>query len=375
MPKTYSFKNQGANVVVQFHGFIGEGYDIKVKEFISDFDAATAGIQNVIIEINSGGGSVVDGFSIIDQLKSRKKNITCRVVGMAASMGFVFMLVAKRIEMMPNATLMVHRVSVGTGGDADQIRDMAILCEKYEARIIAMIMERTQLDEKTIKGWFVSGRDKWISAEEALTFNLIDAVIDAPKNTVLPVFTDAQSVYNFYNTILNPNIDGMTPQQLAKIGLPANATDAQIETRLNELVQNSADFTVLKTEVAARNKAEIEALTTEAAAAGIDEAEFKAIAESSLPIAKNLLKTVQNITGKPKNTAEPEGSAPEPKMTLAQMAAQGKMAGGSAEPQNATQGYMWYAENNSNALRNMSDAQLEKLQAIDADIKAKGGKL
>jgi ATP-dependent protease ClpP protease subunit len=346
MPTTYSFKNQGANVVVQFHGFIGEGYDIKVKDFIRDFDAATAGIDNVIIEINSGGGSVVDGFSIIDQLKNRGKNITCRVVGMAASMGFVFMLVAKRIEMMPNATLMVHRVTVGTGGDADQIRDIAILCEKYEARIIAMIMERTKLDETTVKGWFKSGRDTWMTAQEALAYNLIDAIIDAPQNTAGPILSNAQNVYNFYNTILNPTTDGMTPEQLAEIGLSATATPAEITARLKAMNLETA---ALKNELKNRDKAAIDELTAQAVEAGIDEAEFKAIAQASLPTAKTLLANVLNITGgleKPADNAAPVVPINQtvPKLTLAEMAAKGKVTGSNNEPQGAKRGFMWFAK-------------------------------
>ena len=128
--------------------------------------------------INSPGGSVTDGMAIFDTMRYIKCDVATICVGMAASMG-AFLLSAgtkgKRMA-LPNSEIMIHQPSAGTQG---QITDMAIHLRRLEtikSRMNRIMAENTgrSIEEVTA----ACERDNFMSAEEALSFGLIDRVLE-----------------------------------------------------------------------------------------------------------------------------------------------------------------------------------------------------
>ena len=135
--------------------------------------------KDISLYINSPGGSVTDGLAIYDTMQYVNCDIRTICVGMAASMG-QFLLCAgapgKRFS-LPHSRILMHQPSAG--GMQGQASDIAIQAEQivYMKRMLAeriafhtgQPLERIEAD---------SDRDRWFTAQEAVEYGFIDAVID-----------------------------------------------------------------------------------------------------------------------------------------------------------------------------------------------------
>ena len=134
--------------------------------------------RDIQFYINSPGGSVTAGMAIYDTMKYIKCDVATICVGMAASMG-AFLLSAgtkgKRMA-LPNAEIMIHQPSAGTQG---QITDMAIHMKRLQTikeRMNRIMSENTGKSVEEVTA--ACERDNFMTAEEALSFGLIDRVIE-----------------------------------------------------------------------------------------------------------------------------------------------------------------------------------------------------
>lgn len=132
--------------------------------------------KDINMYINSPGGSVTAGLAIYDTMQFVKPSICTTCVGQAASMG-AFLLAAgakgKRFA-LPNSRIMIHQLSGGAQGQATdieiQVREALRLNEKLNEILAASTgqpVEKIALD---------TNRDKFMSADEAKEYGLIDTV-------------------------------------------------------------------------------------------------------------------------------------------------------------------------------------------------------
>jgi ATP-dependent Clp protease protease subunit len=132
--------------------------------------------KDVALYINSPGGSVYAGMAIYDTMQFIKPDVSTICVGMAASMG-AFLLAAgargKRFA-LPNSRIMIHQPSGGSQGQASDIEIQAREILYLRDRINGILSERTgQLVEKIRAD---SDRDNFMSAEDAVSYGLIDKI-------------------------------------------------------------------------------------------------------------------------------------------------------------------------------------------------------
>jgi ATP-dependent Clp protease, protease subunit len=135
--------------------------------------------KDISLYINSPGGIVFSGLAIYDTMQYVNCDIRTICLGIAASMG-QFLLSAgtpgKRFS-LPHSRILMHQPSMG--GMQGQASDIAIQAEQigYSKRVLAELIsfhtgqsvERIEAD---------SDRDRWFTAQEALEYGFIDAVID-----------------------------------------------------------------------------------------------------------------------------------------------------------------------------------------------------
>ena len=134
--------------------------------------------KDIQFYINSPGGSVTAGMAIYDTMQYIKCDVSTICIGMAASMG-AFLLSAgtkgKRYA-LPNAEIMIHQPSAGTQGQitdmANHLKRLQVIKERMN-RIMAENTGRT-IEEVTA----ACERDNFMTAEEALSFGLVDRVLD-----------------------------------------------------------------------------------------------------------------------------------------------------------------------------------------------------
>jgi len=134
--------------------------------------------KDIFIYINSPGGSVYDALAIYDTMQYVKADIQTVGIGVQASAA-AFLLSSgtkgKRF-ILPHSTVMIHQPSSGTRGKVtDQEIDLREslrvkkLLEEIMARNTGQKHERIHEDME---------RDKWLTAEEAKKYGIVDAVID-----------------------------------------------------------------------------------------------------------------------------------------------------------------------------------------------------
>ena len=137
------------------------------------------GNEDITMFINSPGGVVTAGMAIYDTMQFIKPNVATVVMGQACSMGSLLATAGApgKRKMLPNARHMIHQPSGGAGGQAT---DMEIQVEE----ILKMKKNLTQIyvnhnsKGKTFEQFrHDMERDKFMSAQEALEYGLIDEII------------------------------------------------------------------------------------------------------------------------------------------------------------------------------------------------------
>ena len=137
------------------------------------------GNDDITFFINSPGGVVTAGMAIYDTMQFIKPDVCTVVMGQACSMGSLLATAGSpgKRRMLPNARHMIHQPSGGAGGQAT---DMEIQVEE----ILKMKKNLTQIyvdhnsKGKTFEEFKADmERDKFMSAQEALDYGLIDEII------------------------------------------------------------------------------------------------------------------------------------------------------------------------------------------------------
>ena len=138
--------------------------------------------KDIYFYINSPGGSVYDALAIFDTMHYITNDVHTVGIGVQASAA-AFLLSSgakgKRFA-LPNATIMIHQPSSGTRGKVtDQEIDLREslrikkLLETIMAKNTGQKLEQIHLDME---------RDKWLTAQEAKKYGIIDEIIDSPKD-------------------------------------------------------------------------------------------------------------------------------------------------------------------------------------------------
>ena len=134
--------------------------------------------KDINLYINSPGGSVVAGMAIYDTMQYVKCDVSTICMGMAASMG-AFLLAGgtkgKRYA-LPNAEIMTHQPSGGAQGQASDIKIVAEQILKTKQKLNKILAENTNQPIEVIER--DTERDNYMSAEEALSYGIIDKVIE-----------------------------------------------------------------------------------------------------------------------------------------------------------------------------------------------------
>lgn len=133
--------------------------------------------KDIQFYINSPGGEISSGLLIYDTMQYIKPDVQTICMGMAASMG-AFLVAAgtpgKRFA-LPNADLMIHQPSGGAQGQATDITIAAEYIVRLKKRLNEILAEKTGQPYEVIER--DTDRDRWLSAEEALGYGLIDKIM------------------------------------------------------------------------------------------------------------------------------------------------------------------------------------------------------
>lgn len=133
---------------------------------------------DVHLYINSPGGSVTAGLAIYDTMQFINCDVATYCIGQAASMGAVLLTAGaagKRFA-LPNARIMIHQPHGGMEGTAEEIMIHAKEFLNIKTKLNGILLKHTGHDLTKIEQ--DTDRDRFMSAEEAKDYRLIDSVVE-----------------------------------------------------------------------------------------------------------------------------------------------------------------------------------------------------
>jgi ATP-dependent Clp protease protease subunit len=152
--------------------------------------------RDITMHIDSPGGSVKSGLSMIDVMNYVNSDIHTINTGMAASMGSVLLssgTKGKRSSLL-YSKVMTHQVSHGTQGNVQDTRINQLEAEKYNYILFKILGENCGKSYKEVIEW--SRRDRWYNSQEALEFGLIDEVIGQETRSMSMMLEGFEEYYN-----------------------------------------------------------------------------------------------------------------------------------------------------------------------------------
>ncbi|HEX2883663.1 MAG TPA: ATP-dependent Clp endopeptidase proteolytic subunit ClpP [Candidatus Limnocylindria bacterium] len=141
--------------------------------------------KDIQLYINSPGGVVTSGMAIYDTMQYLRAPVSTICIGQAASMGAVLLAAGAKGKRyaLPNSRIMIHQGSGGFRGNTPdveiQMREMMHLTD----RLMQILADHTGQDFEKVKR--DSERDKFMSADEAKEYGLIDEVFTGNTESLI----------------------------------------------------------------------------------------------------------------------------------------------------------------------------------------------
>ena len=137
--------------------------------------------KDIFMYINSPGGVITSGLSILDTMNYLKCDVSTVCFGQAASMGAVLLSCGakgKRFA-LPNSRVMIHQPLGGARGQATDIEIQAKEILTLKEKLNKILAEKTNQSLKKITS--DTERDYFMNAEEAVKYGIVDEVLTQRK--------------------------------------------------------------------------------------------------------------------------------------------------------------------------------------------------
>ncbi len=133
--------------------------------------------SDIKVYINSPGGSVTDGLSMIDTMAMVSCDVSTICVGIAASMGAMLLMAGtkgKRL-ILPHSYVLIHQPLGGTSGQARDIEIYASEIRRQKDVLFCMISDATGQELSRVEA--DCDRNYTMSAKEALDYGIVDRIL------------------------------------------------------------------------------------------------------------------------------------------------------------------------------------------------------
>lgn len=138
---------------------------------------------DVEITMNSPGGSIFDGFALVDfirDLRAQGHEVTIVGLGIVASMAGVILQAGTKRVLSENSIFLIHEGSLGAIGDFGAVEDRVELMKLFHERILSLFVTRAEpINKRTTKGFIKRNwkrKDWWMSAGDAVKLGFADEV-------------------------------------------------------------------------------------------------------------------------------------------------------------------------------------------------------
>jgi ATP-dependent protease ClpP protease subunit len=231
-----------SKITFLIYGLIG--VDINGHDLAREIDWASNNYETIVLRINSDGGSVGQGLSIVGIMMASRAKIICHIEGVAASMAAVLPAAADEVVMNDYARIMWHapylRDDAWNRLNAEDERERRLI-ENYRGILVDLLSRRGKTPEQVDE---LLNNDTWFDAKKALDDGLIDRVVET-KRKDLAAMTPVELVARL---ISDNNLPKKKPmkQVIAKLGLPENADEQAVLSAIAALEATNSKKLVTK---------------------------------------------------------------------------------------------------------------------------------
>jgi len=243
-------------------------YTLYINDAIGSFEVQGTQIANEIIylnkinakrmymEINSEGGSIIDGVRIASEMVSSKVPITTINKGYACSIAGVFYLLGDEREMVDFGLLMLHNPQM-MGVDMNEIEDpkKKEVAERMKKQLMRLILSKCKnLSEDTLSK--MMDEETWMDCDEVKNRGWVNRIIsssnpNAPRKeeyTTMPAMEYVNKIKDFYCSLEQNTINNLKITQMEDLKVQYEARLTEQKSQNKELTNSIANY---KNEIAA----------------------------------------------------------------------------------------------------------------------------
>lgn len=160
-------------------GEIGQFNTTPLIQWIISENTKSVPKEHLTLYINSIGGDLYDAFAVIDIMKSSK--IPIKTIGLGSLMSAAFMIFisgqrGSRV-LAHNTSIMCHQFSTSYEGKEHDIKASERETRFVKQKMLDIIKNSTDMDERTIKRKLLPPSDVWLSAEECMELGVADSIL------------------------------------------------------------------------------------------------------------------------------------------------------------------------------------------------------
>ena len=190
-------------------------------------------VDSIDVYINSYGGSVSQGFSIYNQLKSHPAKVRTICNGFACSIASVIFLAGDERIMQGPSLLMIHNPWTMSCGNANELRKTADDLDKMGQVSVDLYCQTTGLDESTIKE--MMDKETWLSASDALELGFATEIIKNESSEPLSVVQSVRT--SLIDRVLNSQQHMMIPDEPEEQKDPEEPTEKASMDAINNFLK------------------------------------------------------------------------------------------------------------------------------------------
>ena len=134
--------------------------------------------EPIEIIVSTYGGSVYDGFGLVDAITLSKTPVHTVCVGKAMSMGFIILAAGHKRFITPMATPMYHEISTGAWGELEKIKRTTEEAERLQKIYDDFILKKTNILQEKLDSVKERCADWFMTADEAKKLGVVDEILE-----------------------------------------------------------------------------------------------------------------------------------------------------------------------------------------------------
>lgn len=135
-------------------------------------------IDEVTLDINTNGGTAPEMWHLSDRIRTMTTPVTTVCSGYAHSAGFIILAAGKIRKTYPHSSLLFHGANFWTGWNkSPELMDRAEQAKRVDEKMCKFLAEVTRKGIKHWRGIVASNKDRYVTAEEALEWGVVDEII------------------------------------------------------------------------------------------------------------------------------------------------------------------------------------------------------